>query len=229
MAGVVVSCPACGASLDAGINRAFIFCKFCGQKILFESEQMNINMNVGNSSISAHTSQESMLSAIEYHISLCEYQKAKELITSAILSGVNDYRIYIMSAKVNLITDSNAALFNDLDKLMRIEQTAPNRNEVTLAIRELMSFRGKNGVIALHIATFHERLDYTKYCVEHGSDVNCIAGMNRVSPISIMFVPVSPNSSRIDGTPFIRNKAAVREIRNYLMENGAVDIRRRGY
>ena len=67
------------------------------------------------------------------------------------------------------------------------------------------------------------------YCVEHGSDVNCIAGVNRVTPISIMFVPISSKLTGLDGTPFVHHKAAVKEIRRYLMSCGARDSFRFGY
>ena len=67
------------------------------------------------------------------------------------------------------------------------------------------------------------------YCVEHGSDVNCIAGVNRVTPISIMFVPISNKLTGLGGTPFVHHKAAVKEIRRYLMSCGAKDSFRFGY
>lgn len=92
-----------------------------------------------------------------------------------------------------------------------------------------MHYRGKNGVTALHISTFHEQMDMVVYCVEHGSDVNCIAGVNRVTPISIMFVPISSKLTGLDGTPFVHHKAAVKEIRRYLMSCGARDSFRFGY
>lgn len=92
-----------------------------------------------------------------------------------------------------------------------------------------MHYRGKNGVTALHISTFHEQMDMVVYCVEHGSDVNCIAGVNRVTPISIMFVPISSKLTGLDGTPFVHHKAAVKEIRRYLMSCGARDFFRFGY
>ena len=85
------------------------------------------------------------------------------------------------------------------------------------------------GVIALHNASFHELMDMVVYCVEHNSDVNCVAGINRVTPISIRFVPVSPSLCKLDGTPFIRNKQKVKEIRRYLMSMGARDSFRFGY
>ena len=92
-----------------------------------------------------------------------------------------------------------------------------------------MHYRGKNGVTALHISTFHEQMDMVVYCVEHGSDVNCIAGVNRVTPISIMFVPISNKLTGLGGTPFVHHKAAVKEIRRYLMSCGAKDSFRFGY
>ena len=155
-----------------------------------------------------------------------QYSKANKCWFAAIMSGYDDYRIYITKAKIDLQLDHNRSLFESL----RIREQRQNGNQaVTAAIREFMHYRGKNGVTALHISTFHEQMDMVVYCVEHGSDVNCIAGTNRVTPISIMFVPISSKLTGLDGTPFVHHKAAVKEIRRYLMSCGAKNSFRFGY
>ena len=123
------------------------------------------------------------------------------MLVAAIMSGYDDYRIYITKAKIDLQLDHNRSLFESLRKLQQLEQRQNGNQAVTAAIREFMHYRGKNGVTALHISTFHEQMDMVVYCVEHGSDVNCIAGVNRVTPISIMFVPISSKLTGLDGTP----------------------------
>ena len=151
------------------------------------------------------------------------------MLVAAIMSGYDDYRIYITKAKIDLQLDHNRSLFESLRKLQQLEQRQGGNQAVTTAIRELMHYRGKNGVTALHISTFHEQMDMVVYCMEHGSDVNCIAGVNCVTPISIMFVPISSKLTGLDGTPFVHHKAAVKEIRRYLMSCGARDSFRFGY
>ncbi len=224
-----MQCPNCGASVDIDMNRAYVFCSYCGCKIFNEREQMGLNIHLGHSDISAHTDIESIMAAAHHYISIKDYEQANETVTAALLSGMNDYRIYIAKAKINLLTDNNAGLFEDLAKLRSMEEDPSNGAEVRAAIVELMQCRGASGVTILHNATFHEFPGWVQYCVERGSDVNCVAGMNRVTPISIMFVPLANNLSRLDGTPFVRNKEAVKAIRRYLLSKGARDIHRPGY
>ena len=191
---------------------------------------MKTNINVGNSvSISANVDIENIISSARYAVSFKHYDKANEMLFAAILAGCEDYRIYVTKAMVDLDTDDNKSLFESLEMLRAIECAQNGGGEAREAIDRLMQYRGMNGVTALHNATFHERMDLVQFCVEHGSDVNLIAGMNRVTPVSIMFVPVAKNLSGIDGTPFTRHKAAVKEIRRYLMQHGAVDKWRMGY
>ena len=151
------------------------------------------------------------------------------MLPATILSGTNDYRVFIPKSRIDLLTDNNKSLFENIRRLQILEKCQSYEKEVTKAVCELMQFRGANGVIALHNASFHELMDMVVYCVEHNSDVNCVAGMNRVTPISIMFVPVSPSLCKLDGTPFIRNKQKVKEIRRYLMSMGTRDSFRFGY
>lgn len=221
-------CESCGAPLMVETDREFVFCQFCGTKNMLTNQEMKTNINMDGISVEARTNIERMISSEEYAISIGQYDKANEMLVAAIMSGAEDHRIFIAKAKIDLLIDDNRALFESLRRLQEMERNQ-DTDEVTRAVCQLMQFRGKNGVIALHNATFHELLDMVVYCVEHGSDVNCIAGMNRVTPISIMFVPVSPELSRLDGTPFVRDEYKVREIRNYLLSRGARDIYRYGY
>lgn len=224
----VIKCQNCGAPLAVELNRAYLFCQYCGCKNVIHSEQIQTELKIGSVEIKAKTDFESMLSTIEYFIDAKNYEKADEMISAAILTGNRDYRLYIQKAMLNLQTDDNASLFSTLNMLKRLEENQ-QAGEVTEAIRRLMSYRGKNGVQPLHIATFHEDMEQVEFCVDHGSDLNSIAGMNRVTPISIMFVPISKNSQKLDGTPFIRNKAKVKQIRRYLLARGAHDKFRLGY
>lgn len=225
----VYYCMSCGSPLSVDMNRSFVFCQYCGCKNEIASQGMQTKIGVGNIEIEAKTDVESMLRSAEYAVSIGKYDKANEMLIASIMSGVNDHRVYILKAKIDLLEDNNKSLFESLRKLQQLEQTQSANKEVTRAVCELMQFRGMNGVIALHNATFHELMDMVIYCVEHNSDVNCIAGMNKVSPISIMFVKISPTLSKLDGTPFVRNKQKVKEIRKYLMSKGAKDSFRLGY
>ena len=227
--GKVIYCTSCGAPLNVEMNRAFIFCQFCGSKNIIQSQEMNTSINIGGTNIKAKTDLDSMLNSAEYAVSIGQYDKANEMLIASIMSGCNDYRVFILKAKIDLLTDDNKSLIASLDRLRQFEQQQSNDREVTKAICELMQFRGMNGVIALHIATYHERFDYVVYCVEHGADVNCVAGMNQVTPISIMFVPADGSQSGLDGTPFYHHKQNVKQIRDYLLQHGARDKRRRGY
>ena len=184
---------------------------------------MKTNINIGGIQITAKTEIENIIASAEYAVSIGQYSKANEMLVAAIMSGYDDYRIYITKAKIDLQLDHNRRLFENLRKLQQLEQRQGGNQAVTTAIRELMHYRGKNGVTALHISTFHEQMDMVVYCVEHGSDVN------RVTPISIMFVPISSKLTGLDGTPFVHHKAAVKEIRRYLMSCGARDFFRFGY
>lgn len=225
----VLYCQSCGAMLNVEANRAYIFCQYCGAKNVIASEQMKTNINIGGIQITAKTEIENIIASAEYAVSIGQYSKANEMLVAAIMSGYDDYRIYITKAKIDLQLDHNRSLFESLRKLQQLEQRQNGNQAVTAAIREFMHYRGKNGVTALHISTFHEQMDMVVYCVEHGSDVNCIAGVNRVTPISIMFVPISSKLTGLDGTPFVHHKAAVKEIRRYLMSCGARDSFRFGY
>lgn len=221
----ILHCSGCGEALDININQSFVFCKYCGAKNIIDSQQMKSNVNFGNINISANVGTDNLIQTAEYAISVGDLQKASELLMSAVMSGNSDYRIYIHKAQIDLLMDNNKALFESLEKLEQIEKTSGSE-EVRMAIKKLMAYRGANGVIALHNATFHERFDMVRFCVEHGADVNCHAGMNNVTPLTIMYVPIDPTTNnKLDGTPFIRNWAAVRQIREYLIANRAIDSR----
>lgn len=218
----VLYCQSCGAPLKIVMNKPFVFCQFCGAKNIIDSQQMKAKIKFQNIDISANTETDSIIDSAEFAIQTKDFAKAKELIMAAIISGRNDYKIYVCKAHMDLLTDDNRGLFDDLEKLRKIEQKEKDQ-EVTDAICELMQYKGINGVIALHNATFHERMDMVEFCVEHGADVNARAGMNNVSPISIMYVPISSATQNLNGTPFIRNKKTVKMIHDYLIAHGAYD------
>ena len=114
------------------------------------------------------------------------------------------------------------AFFGALEKLKMLE-SKQSGNTITQAIKELMHYRGHEGLTALHFAAFYERNDLVVFCVEHNSDVNSIGGINADTPISIMFRSVPSfvtTSATIDGQPFIRNKNNAKIIRNYLQQHG---------
>lgn len=224
-----IHCVNCNAPITVEINRSRVFCNFCGAQNIINNEEMKVDINVSNNmNIKAKTDDESLKRAVEFAISSKNYEKANELIMTSIITGTSDYYIYILRAMISLQLDDNGALFESLDTIIEMEKVN-NSPKMQADIRKLMGYRGKNGVQVLHNATFHEKLDMVKYCVEHGADVNSVAGMNRVTPISIMFIPISSNLSKLDGTPFIRDKKVVKEIRSYLMEHGAKDKVRFGY
>ncbi len=219
----ILHCSGCGEALDVGINQSFVFCKYCGAKNIIDSQQMKSSVSFGNINISANVGTDNLIQTAEYAISVGDLQKASELLMSAVMSGNSDYRVYIYKAQIDLQMDDNKSLFESLEKLEQIEKTNGS-DEISVAIKKLMAYRGTNGVISLHNAAFHERLDLVKFCVEHGADVNCHAGMNNVTPLTILYVPIDPTTqSKLDGTPFVRNKEAVKQIREYLIANGAID------
>ena len=211
------------------MNRAYIFCAFCGTKNVIQSEVMSTNINVASGiNIAGKTDMDTIIKSAKYAVSLKQYDKANELLLAAIISGSDNYEVYITKAMIDLQTDDGKSLFESLRKLQELEKNQQG-TEITDAINKLMFYRGKNGVTALHNSTFHEQFDMVLFCVEHGADVNAVAGMNMVTPISIMFVPISNNISNIHGTPFIRNWQLVKNIRQYLMQHGANDIYRAGF
>lgn len=224
----VIYCMSCGSPLNVEINRSMIFCMYCGAKNIIQGQEMRTEMKIGNTRVQAQTDLESLLQSAEYAYSIKQYDRANETLMNLVMSGLNDYRIYLLKGKIDLMLDTNAQLFEDVRMLKRMEATQQG-NEVTLAITELMQCRGINGVSVLHNAAFHEDFEMVQFCVERGADVNLVAGMNRVTPISIMFVPISASLSKLDGTPFVRSKEKVKQIRRYLMQHGARDQFRFGY
>ncbi|MDO4283179.1 MAG: hypothetical protein Q4D02_06030 [Clostridia bacterium] len=224
-----IHCVNCNAPITVEINRSRVFCNFCGAQNIIDNEEMKVNINVNsNMNIKAKTDDESLKRAVEFAISSKNFDRANELIMTSIITGTSDYYIYILKAMIDLQLDNNAALFESLDTIIEMEKVNSSP-KMQADIKKLMNYRGKNGVQVLHNATFHEKLDIVKYCVEHGADVNSVAGMNQVTPISIMFVPISSNLSKLDGTPFIRDKQKVKAIRDYLLQHGARDKSRFGY
>ena len=162
----VYCCMGCGAPLNAAINRSFVFCQMCGCKNEIASQEMHAKMGIGNVEIEAKTDVDSMLSSAEYAISIGQYNKANEMLPATILSGTNDYRGFIPKSRIDLLTDNNKSLFENIRRLQVPEKCQSYEKEVTKAVCELMQFRGANGVIALHNASFHELMDMVAYCAE---------------------------------------------------------------
>ena len=92
----IIRCSACNSALDVEMNRAYIFCKYCGCKNIIEDEQIKTNINVQGVTFSAKTDTDSIISSAQYAITMKQYDKANELIMASILSGTDDYRIYSM-------------------------------------------------------------------------------------------------------------------------------------
>lgn len=224
----VIYCMSCGAALNVEMNRSMVYCMYCGAKNIIQSQEMHATFQVGGTSVQAHTDLESLLGSAQYAFSIGQYDRANEMLMNLVMSGLNDWRIYLLKGRIDLMLDTNAQLFEDVRILRQMEPMQKN-GEVTRAIAELMQCRGINGVSVLHNAAFHEDLELVKFCVERGADVNLVAGMNRVTPISIMFVPISASMCKLDGTPFVRSREKVKAIRRYLMQHGARDSFRFGF
>jgi predicted RNA-binding Zn-ribbon protein involved in translation (DUF1610 family) len=225
----ITYCQSCGAPLNPEMNCTTIDCPYCGASNALKTTSMKSSISIGDGvNISADVGMDNLIRSAQYAISIGQYDKANEIILASIMTGVHDYRLYITKAMADLKTDDNQSLFDCLERLREMELQSGSA-QITAAIDALMQYRGVNGVTPLHNATFHERMDLVQFCVEHHSDVNLVAGMNCVTPISIMFVPISRKLSKIDGTPFVHNKQAVKQIRKYLMQYGAKDSWRPGY
>jgi hypothetical protein len=223
-------CGNCGSPLPVQINQEFVTCQYCGSANQLPHQAMTSTVSFDGVQVNGRTDVESLLRSADYAINCKQYEKARDVLFTAIMTGSDDYRIYCEKIKVDLWLDDNRALFEDLARLQELEVSPQNANGmVTNAICQIMQYRGLNGITILHNAAFHELYNTVVYCVEHRADVNSVAGFRQVTPISIMFVPQDPNLTKLDGTPFIRNKNAVKVIRDYLMAHGARDIRRRGY
>jgi hypothetical protein len=108
--------------LNVEANRAYIFCQYCGAKNVIASEQMKTNINIGGIQITAKTEIENIIASAEYAVSIGQYSKANEMLVAAIMSGYDDYRIYITKAKIDLQLDHNRSLFESLRKLQQLEQ-----------------------------------------------------------------------------------------------------------
>jgi hypothetical protein len=244
-------CSACGAGLDAEINREYIFCKYCGAKNRIDTETMRANINLGNINITAKTDLDSLISYVKYLIGVKQFDKANEIFTAAIISYCEDYRTYICKIMVDLHTNDINSMSYSIEKLRVLESTQQG-NEVTQAIKELMAYHGMNGITVLHIACFHGKYELVIFCVEHGSDVNAIANfgsismsklftevdirfiedakkMDKVTPITIMLLPANLMFPNLNRALFIENKNTIKTIRRYLMQHGAKDRPRMSY
>jgi len=237
-----IYCTSCGAVLDSEINREYIFCKYCGSKNRLEHEAMRTNINVGNINIAAKTDLNNLLSSAKYFAGIRQFDKANEVITAAIISGYEDYRMYICKAMIDLQTNNAHSLLYAIEKLKTLETTQQN-NEITKAIEELAIYKEPEGFTILHIASLFQRYDLVLFCVEHGSNVNAVAkygwcedcsvatpckhgkdnmwySEKSVTPITVMF---SANTKTKFNATFNENKESVNAIRKYLMQRGAKD------
>ena len=63
------------------------------------------------------------------------------MLLSIILMGSNDYEVYILKAMIDMHTDNNASLFENLNTLRALEEK-DRTGEVNQAICDLMQYRG---------------------------------------------------------------------------------------
>jgi hypothetical protein len=239
-----IYCSACGAALDAEINREHIFCKYCGSKNRLEHEAIRTNINVGNINITTKTDLNNLISSAKYFAGIRQFDKANEVLTAVIISGCEDYRVYICKARIDLQTNDTHSLLYSIEKLKTLE-VMQQSSEITQAIRELVAYKEPKGFTALHIVSLFQRYDLVVFCVEHGSDVNAVAKYGwcvscsvatpcakhgeidvghttegSVTPINIMFTSaIKPKFN----AKFNENKEQVNTIRKYLMQQGAKD------
>ncbi|MDR2708044.1 MAG: hypothetical protein LBB87_04805 [Nitrososphaerota archaeon] len=97
--------------------------------------------------------------------------RANEILMTAILSCGNDYRIHTCRAKIALRKLDGKALFTSLEEL-KTPKSTQNSKEITAALKKLMTYKGKNGITALHIACHDENYAMMLFCVDQGSDVS---------------------------------------------------------
>lgn len=83
------------------------------------------------------------------------------MLVAAIMSGYDDYRIYITKAKIDLQLDHNRRLFENLRKLQQLEQRQGGNQAVTTAIRELMIIHGRNDP-RVPVSEAIQTMDYIK-------------------------------------------------------------------
>jgi ankyrin repeat protein len=236
-----IRCSACGAVLDAEINREYIFCKYCGSKNRIENEAMRTNINVGNINIVAKTDLDNLLSSAKYLTGIRQFYKANEILMAVLISGCEDYRVHTCKATIDLHTNDVPSLLYSMEKLKTLEVGQQNK-EVTQAIKDLSLCRGLKGFTALHIACLFRRYDLVAFFVKHGSDVNAVAeydycahcggaapcnkhseagiGKTKVTPISILFADSYRDKFNITTN---EDKENVRTIRKYLIQHGAKD------
>jgi hypothetical protein len=137
----IVHCSACGAVLDAEINREYIFCKYCGSKNRIDSEGMRTSINLGNINITAKTELDNLISLTEYVIELNQFDRANEMLMAAILNSGGDYRVYICKAMIGL--HINPGVFLEALEKLKMFESKQSDNASTQAIRKLMGYRGR--------------------------------------------------------------------------------------
>lgn len=223
-------CGNCGSPLQNLANQEFVTCQYCGSTNQLPHQAMTSTIGFEGVQINARTDMESLLRSAEFAINCRQFDKAKEVLFSAVMSGSNDYRVYISKLKVDLLDEEDSVTFEDLAKLQEYERSEQNKGgDVTRAICAMMHYRGKNGVTLLHCATYQARYDLVVYCVEHQADVNLIFGAKQLTPISIMFLPDNPRYQNPNGSLNLAYRDVIKAIRNYLMAHGAVDVKRKGF
>ena len=223
-------CGNCGSPLQNSANQEFITCQYCGSTNQIPQQAMTSTIGFEGVQINARTDVESLLRSAEFAINCRQFDKAKEVLFTAVMSGSDDYRVYISKLKVDLLDETDSVTFDDLTKIQEYEHSEQNKDgSVTRAVCALMHFRGKNGVTLLHLATYHVRYDLVVYCVEHQADVNIVFGGKRLTPLGIMFLPDNPEYQNSDGSVNLANKDKIKAIRDYLMAHGAYDLNRNGF
>ena len=95
---------------------------------------MRSTMNVQGVQIQANTDIESILRTADYATQIGQYAKADELLMTTIMSGCEDYRVFIQKAKIDLLQDKNKSFFQTMQRLWELEQRQSANKEVTRAI-----------------------------------------------------------------------------------------------
>lgn len=204
----VFHCQGCGEILDVNINQSYAICKYCGVKNLIKQEE--------------EYDYEKLPVVIEYNIDTENYMEADKLIKEAILLGVASSEIYISKARMELKEGRDKLLFETLSTLKN-SKISDGEGKFSSHIKKLMCDRNRAGLTLLHLAAFYEEIDFVKFCVENGADVNSRGGFSDFTPLTILYVAPKAQARNLYGAPLVRDVQKVSEIRNYLLSHGAVD------
>ena len=160
---VTVKCPQCGAELDISDDRAFMFCSYCGSKVTFEKQLVEISGTItvdGIASLDAVIERaEYFLSSRDFDTAISYFNKALDLsprcscaywgllmckvkVTSneALISKaqrINNYTEY--KNAINFAESSEKKLYEDISKTIedRISVSNTKKAEIENAIQEL--------------------------------------------------------------------------------------------